>query len=303
MDGAAKRVLLTGSRGFTGQYLRAELERSGYSVFGLTDTGPSTDTEIVADLRDARAVRETVAAIAPDAVVHLGAISFAAHDNTEDIYQVNVMGSVHLLEALAQLPSRPSRVLLASSANIYGNAGDEPIAESRSPAPINHYGSSKLAMEAVAEAYRTRLPILVTRPFNYTGSGQNLRFLVPKLVDHFRRRLPTVELGNLDVERDFLDVRTVAYVYRRLLEVDPGEATVVNICSGQPIRLRSILDLLQAITRHPIEVVVNPEFLRGNEIRRLLGDATRLSSIVGALPALTFETTLRDMLNAPGGET
>lgn len=296
MDAASKRVLLTGSRGFTGHYLRAELERSGYSVFGISDTGPAGESERVVDLRDARAVRETVAAIAPDAVVHLGAISFAAHDNVEDIYQVNVLGSVHLLEALAQLPNRPSRVLLASSANIYGNAGDEPISEDRRPAPINHYGSSKLAMEAVAEAYRARLPILVTRPFNYTGPGQNLRFLVPKLVDHFRRRLPTVELGNLDVEREFLDVRTTAYVYRRLLEVDPGDATVVNICSGRPIRLRSVLHLLQEITGHAIEIVVNPEFLRGNEIRRLVGDPGRLREIIGALPELAFETTLRDML-------
>jgi nucleoside-diphosphate-sugar epimerase len=141
---------------------------------------------------------------------------------------------------------RPKRVLIASSANVYGNVAGI-LGESQPAAPVNHYAVSKLAMEHMVHTWFDRLPIVITRPFNYTGIGQSQQFLVPKIVDHFVRRAAMIELGNLDVERDFSDVRFVARAYRGLLEYDCAGQTV-NICSGRPYTLRWILQMMQTIS-------------------------------------------------------
>ena len=132
--------------------------------------------------------------------------------------------------------SGPGAVLLASSANIYGNAPVEVIDESVAPAPANDYAVSKLAMEYMARLWMDRLPIVITRPFNYTGVGQAPQFLLPKIVGHFQRGERVIELGNIDVERDFSDVRTVASAYAVAPHAPAGE--VFNVCSGVAFRSR-----------------------------------------------------------------
>ena len=121
--------------------------------------------------------------------------------------------------------------MLASTSQVYGNPSDDPVTEDTITTPINHYACSKLAMELMARNWFDRLPILITRPFNYTGRGQDQRFLLPKLIDHFRRRAAVIHLGNLDVERDFLDVRSVADIYVRLLE-SPAQSQALQYRVG-----------------------------------------------------------------------
>jgi GDP-6-deoxy-D-talose 4-dehydrogenase len=299
VDAPSKRVLITGARGFTGVHLRRELEAAGYTVAGLTNVEPTQADEYFADLRDAAAVHDVVQRAAPDLVVHLAAISFVGHGNVDELYEINVLGTLHLLRALAELPVPPQRVVLASSANIYGDLDVDVIDETSPAAPVNHYAATKVAMEAVAAVFRAQLPITVNRPFNYTGPGQTTNFLVPKIVSHFARRAPRIELGNLDVARDFLDVRTVASLYRRILECDAAASTVVNLCSGIGLELREIVAQLERITGHSIAIDVNPAFVRKNEIRRLVGSTARLRALVGTVPAISFEQTLRDMLATP----
>ena len=149
----------------------------------------------------------------------------------------------------------------------------------------------------MARTWFNRLPILITRPFNYIGRGQGAQFLVPKLVDHFRRRAPVVQLGNLDVEREFLDVRSVAEVYVRLLE-SPLQSEVLNIASGVGRTLRSIIDDLTRITGHRIATEVNSALVRNNEVVRLVGSNERLIQAIGSLKPIDFEATLRWMLEA-----
>jgi nucleoside-diphosphate-sugar epimerase len=185
-------------------------------------------------------------------------------------------------------------VLVASSANVYGNATAGIIAETQAPCPVNHYAVSKLAMEHMVRTWCDRMPIVITRPFNYTGVGQAPHFLVPKIVSHFVQRAPLIELGNLDVERDFSDVRMVANVYRRLLECDcAGE--IVNVCSGRPYSLRAILGMMQEIAGYEIEVRVNPAFVRQSEVKILIGSVEKLHSLVGELRITPLEETLRWM--------
>jgi len=282
------RVLLTGASGFTGRYVADALRQSGYEVHALQQNGAGVD------LNDAAAVRDAVIRINPLKVIHLAAIAFVAHGNVDEIYRVNVLGTRNLLAALAELPVRPSHVVLASSANIYGNTPGV-LKEDTQPAPQNDYAVSKLSMEYAARLWSDKLPITIVRPFNYTGVGQSEKYLIPKIVSHFKSRAEVMELGNLDVSRDFYDVRLVADAYRKLLDTDNAVGTF-NICSGESHTLRAVVDLMVQLTGHGIELKVNPAFVRPHEVRELSGDRTRLESLLGVAPAFSFIELLKWML-------
>lgn len=281
------RALITGLEGFTGQYLQIELASHGHEVIGLN-----------ADVTDAAALNEELKRVQPDWVMHLAGIAFVGHGEPKDFYRVNLLGTRNLLEALAGCGKRPDCVLLASSANVYGNVTEGVLAENTLPNPANDYAVSKLAMEHMARLWMDKLPITIARPFNYTGVGQSELFLIPKIVGHFRRRAPVIELGNLDVWRDFLDVRTVARIYRRLIE-KPSVGETVNVCSGHAVSLREVMVLATEITGYPIEVRVNPAFVRPSEIKTLCGDASKLRQLIGDWEQYSLAETLRWMIEAP----
>lgn len=233
----------------------------------------------------------------PDAVVHLAAIAFVGHSEASAFYDVNVVGTANLLDALLTIGDCPKSVLLASSANVYGNTDASPITELQTPAPVNHYAMSKLAMEYMARNYLDRLPITFARPFNYTGAGQSESFVIPKLISHFKQKAEVIELGNLDVEREFNDVRMICASYLSLLEKGaPGEC--YNICSGTPVKLREVIKLLEELTGRMLEVRVNPAFVRAREVHRLCGSPAKLEALIGACPSFGLRETMSWMLNA-----
>lgn len=292
-----KRALITGINGFTGKYVASALTKAGYAVYGTGAVATDLPGYFQVDLQDKQGLAHVVAEIEPSVVVHLAAIAFVGHGEASDFYQVNLIGTRNLLEALALHAVNLDAVLLASSANVYGNAAEGTLAENTPPNPANDYAVSKLAMEYMAKLWIDKLPLFMVRPFNYTGVGQTEDFLLPKIVAHFRRRAPFIELGNLDVWRDFSDVRTVAATYKQLLEVKPlGQ--FINVCSGTTHSLREVLAMAENITGHKIEVRVNPAFVRANEVKTLCGDATRLRSLIGDFDSPTLEDTLRWMLTA-----
>lgn len=293
------RIFITGADSFTGRYLAEELK--GFELHGLVRKAcvlPHYHRLHVGDLGDPAGLERIVSQVAPRYVVHLAAISFVAHGDIDEIYCVNLLGTRHLLDALARTPARPEAVLLASSANVYGNAQCEIISEDTPPMPTNDYGVSKLAMEYAAALYKERLPIIIVRPFNYMGVGQSPSFLIPKIVDHFRRRAPVIELGNLDVARDFSDVRVVANIYRRLLQAPAAVGGTFNVCSGRAYRLDEVLRMAEEITGHAIAVQVNPAFVRQNEVKRLTGSRARLEAVIGAIENIPLHETIRWMLDA-----
>lgn len=280
------RILITGANGFTGQHFADAAVNNGHKVIALK-----------ANLNDVVSLNQEVLSVVPDAVVHLAAISFVGHEKDEEFYRVNVIGTTNLLKALVQPALKKARVLVASSANIYGTPDIEVIDESVSPAPVNHYAASKLAMEYMVKTWFDKLPIVITRPFNYTGVGQHDNFLIPKIVAHYRRGEKIIELGNLDVSRDFSDVRDVVAAYVSLLESDAC-SIAVNICSGQAIALREVIHKMNIIAGYEIEVRVNPAFVRANEIPRLCGSNDFLKKLINYSPKYTFDQTLRSMFEA-----
>lgn len=291
------RVLVTGVRGFTGAYVRNELQQAGYEVVGTLARGDAvTEGEHVLDICSLHECRRVIGECQPTHIVHLAAISYVAHDDALQMYDVNVLGTMNLLQACIDVGLRPERILIASSANVYGNAAGV-VDERVEPAPVNHYAVSKLAMEHLARTWFDRLPIVITRPFNYTGRGQESRFLVPKIVSHFARRQPYIELGNLDVARDFSDVRTVAKIYRKLLEA-PVAGEVLNVCSGRAYTLHEVVDMVREASGHDLEVRVNRAFVRENEVKVLMGSAAKLHQFVPDIEPIDFADTIRWMVRA-----
>lgn len=303
----ALKVLVTGIEGFTGRYMADALHADGYQVFGIThmpqlNTIAGVETIFSCDLNDAAGVMQVVETVQPDVVVHLAGIAFVAHGDVEAIYRTNVIGSRNLLEALTEVQTRTGQslraVLLASSANIYSNAIDGVLDELSIPAPVNDYAVSKLAMEYVAKLYSGRLPIVIVRPFNYTGVGQSENFLLPKIVNHIRRRALVIELGNLHVARDFSDVRMVVQYYLRLLKTPAAIGETFNVCSGRAYTLDEVLTMGQKLGGYDLEVRVIPAFVRKNEVKKLIGSRAKLEAAVGVVPDIALHDTLRWMIEA-----
>jgi nucleoside-diphosphate-sugar epimerase len=296
-----KRVLITGIASFTGPYIAQALTLNGYEVYGLRQQKAHTSkyaTSLAGDLLYPGSLERVVNQCRPHMVIHLAAITYVPHADMAEMYQANVVGTVNLLSALAECNSAPERILLASSANVYGNAVDGLLDEKTVFSPENDYAVSKVAMEYMARVWATRLPISVVRPFNYTGAGQASKFLIPKIVTHFQKHKAEIQLGNTDVIRDFSDVRFVARAYGQLIEkAEPNEA--YNICSGTGYSLGSLIECMNEIAGYDIKVEVNPDFVRANEVKKLVGDNRKLLGLCPSLEVLPIQDTLKWMYSTP----
>ncbi len=232
-----------------------------------------------ANINDVNALEAEIATLSPDYVIHLAGISFVASKDHEAFYRVHALGTGNLLKALIHLPTAPKKILLASSATVYGNSSNPFSIETQALEPVDHYAISKVAMEEMAKTYFERLPIVIARPFNYTGVGQKGDFLIPKLIRHFANQLPFIELGNLNIEREFNDVLTICSAYLNLLELgEPGE--IYNVCTGQARSLQFVLNNLSELTGYCPEIRVNPNFVRTNEVIRMCGNPKKLQDLL-----------------------
>lgn len=279
------KILVTGAEGFTGKYFTQEAIKTGHTVYKLKS-----------DLLNFTELQKEIEQASYDYVVHLAAISFIPHADSSEIYKVNVLGTTNLLDVILKLKNPIKRILLASSASVYGNNSNLTIDESQLPFPINHYACSKLSMEYMAFTYTNKLPIIITRPFNYTGPGQNQLFVVPKIVDHFKRGAESIDLGDLNVEREFNDVRFVCQSYLKLLEFSEV-GNIYNICTGTSYNLNNIISQLEKLTDHKITINQNPSYLRVNEAKSLCGDPRKLNNCTKIFNSYTLKDTLESILN------
>ncbi|MEH6590843.1 MAG: NAD-dependent epimerase/dehydratase family protein [Halioglobus sp.] len=282
----SQRLLITGAAGFTGRHLSLQAASRGVEAY-----------ELKSCLTDTAALAAELTGQIFDYVVHLAAISAVTHADEEELYRVNLFGTLNLMKALAESGHIPEKILVASSANIYGNSELSPVSETILPGPVNHYAMSKLSMEYMLRTVMDTFPIVIVRPFNYTGVWHDDRFVIPKIVAHFAAGENGIELGNTSVEREFNDVRTVVKVYFELLEKGiAGE--VYNVCSGNPHSLDEVLEQLRELTGHDIAVTNNPAFMRANELQTLYGDPSKLEACIGEVSHPSLKETLSWMLAA-----
>ncbi|WP_417655390.1 GDP-mannose 4,6-dehydratase [Pseudoalteromonas atlantica] len=289
------RVLITGIGGFTGRHLKKHLEKQGMEVYGTTYTSSSMEDTFPVNLTDATSMLNVINKIEPNYIIHLAAISFVGHGDAAEFYRVNVVGTENLLQSVIKSKANVKKVIVASSANIYGNTDVDLISENFPPEPVNHYACSKMAMEKIVANYYAKLPIIITRPFNYTGVGQAEHFLVPKIVSHFKQQKSEIELGNLDVYRDFSSVDFVVNAYAKLLQSDV-KSEVFNICSGNSYSLKQIIESLEAQAGYRINVSVNPDFVRADEVKKITGDNSKLLKLFPDLKVIGLAEILESML-------
>ncbi|MFA6197091.1 MAG: GDP-mannose 4,6-dehydratase [Sulfurimonas sp.] len=293
---AFKKVLITAIDSFTGSHLSSYLQACGYVVYG-TSLFEKSENIYKCNITKKEDILSILEQINPDFIIHLSGISFAAHDNSEDFYKVNTIGTINILDSLLELKINPLKIILASSATIYGNHGIEILDESLCPKPANHYGASKYAMECMSQNYFEKLNIILARPFNYTGLGQAEHFLIPKIVKHFKDKKEIIELGNLDIIREFNDISFVCEVYKKFLELDV-KSKIVNISSNRGIKLLDVIEMMNEIANYKIEVKVNPAFVRKDDIKTLTGSPKKLFDLIGEVKQKEFKNTLREMFEA-----
>jgi nucleoside-diphosphate-sugar epimerase len=294
MRGDPIRLLIIGSRGFTGRHLVAVLRANpGIAVAEACDYGM--------DLRLPNTIAQTLDATRPELVINLGGVSAIITNDVRGLYDINAFGQLNLLQCLAAR-GFAGRLVFASSANIYGNNTRGTISEDQFPDPVNYYAISKLLAENFCRMFADHCDIVVVRPFNCIGAGQGSNFLLPKIVRHFREKQPSIELGNLDVERDFVDVRDAARAYELIL-TSAQSLTPIHIASGRAEPIRGIIQMLEELTGHRITVRINPAFVRPNDLHHQQADISRLQSL-GFAPRYSIRDTLAWMLQAaiPNGE-
>jgi nucleoside-diphosphate-sugar epimerase len=295
--GRSERVLVTGGSGFTGRPLAERLRQDGYEVVTISHEADDAGALIV-DLCDVDALTEALSRVRPGAVVHLAGIAATTYSDVGKIYSTNVVGTANLFVALSSAKIEPRIVIVASSAQVYATLNkDVPLTEDSPVAPETHYAVSKRTAEDIARIYASRFPVIVTRPFNYTGPGQSPSFLVPKIVQHCAAGKSEIRLGNLDIFRDFSDVGRVVEAYCRLVS-DAIEPNTVNICSGRAIHLCDIPKIMADISGRSLKIVTDTSLLRSHEPRIIVGSPARLESLVGPLPNPEFRETLLHIYEA-----
>lgn len=313
MTGAAtRRVLLTGAGGFVGRKLAQKLAGwagSDARLFGLVrgSQAPECLEGRVVDVADEAALDAVIAEIVPTHVIHLAAQSSvaAAVEAVACTWRINLCGSVALAAACAR-HAPEATILYVSSAEVYGMSfNDGPAHEGVALRPQNPYARSKAAAEAVfADILPATSRLIVARPFNHSGTGQDERFVLPSFAAQIAaieagRQLPILTVGNLDVERDFLHVDAVCEAYVRLLDRAPSlkARSIFNVCSGTAYSIRTLLDLMLSHATIPVEVRVDPARMRANDIARASGSGDLLASATGFRPHTDIDALVAEVLD------
>ncbi len=300
------RVLVTGSSGFVGHHLIAELQAHGHTALGLdTVASPdlSDDAQYIASVVDAPAVEQWIEQSQPDACIHLAGIAFVPRgwSHPHEVMDVNVGGTLNILESFRRC--RPAaRILVVTSAEVYGRAKrPEPVRETHALKPSNIYGVSKAAADLTSLLYypHYELPVMTARPQNHIGPGQSRLFVVTAFAEQVREIARSgdangvLRVGNLDSRRDFTDVRDVVHAYRLLIERgEPGQA--YNIASARMVPIRDMLDQLCA------HAGITPRLERDESRYRPTDRPPRLSidkiaNDVGWRPSIPLTQTLNDI--------
>lgn len=293
-----KQLLVTGLGGFVGRHVQAALAQEQSPQWALWPV-PAYD------LLDLDSLDRLFERGCPDAVIHLAGQTFVpeAFRDPRRTLDINLLGTLNLLQSLKR-KGFVGTFLYVSSGDVYGKVEELnlPVRESLLPQPRNPYAVSKLSAELLCQQWSYAEPwrIIVVRPFNHIGPGQNDSFVIANMARQIVRvrkglQLPRLEVGDVDVSRDFLDVRDVVQAYFQLLQRGrSGE--VYNLCSGQERRIRTLIEDLAGLAGVDIELHQDANRLRLSEQRRVVGNADKLQSETGWKPNITITESLRSVL-------
>lgn len=293
-----KKVLITGSEGFIGKYLVRELEKRQiqYLRTDMVDMGETSNNYRKVSLLDKEGLRNIIREYQPDVVVHLAAIALVTHENIPEIYEVNVCGTENLLSILKDECAKNTRVILMSTAGVYGNQNVELYDETLPFNPANHYSYSKMLVEYMSRLYDADLDIKIVRPFNIIGTGQKETFLIPKLIKYFSEGAKNIPLGNISAVRDYISVDYCAYVVAELIEREQIDFKELNICSGIAHSGEDAIQVLEKYAGYQPKIDVNSSFVRNNEVWRMVGNPKRLLNFLDGNRGLSFEDILIKMM-------
>ena len=305
----SKKILITGCSGFLGSHLIDTLEKEKDLILsGLTEVTDYTSSRLKVyhvDIRDRQKVFEAVEHIQPELVFHLAAIAnvFFAWKNQQKTYQINFIGSSNIIEAISEI-SPHSRILLMSSAELYGNCRGKPCTETDLvSSPGNPYSLSKYAMEMLGNLYRQakHMDIVTGRSFNFTGPGQSIQFVASDFSYQIAeiekgKREPVIRVGNLSAIRDVSDVRDIAR-YLTVIARQGENGGIYNLCSGKFYSIKDILDMLLSFSTKEIKIIVDEDKLRPVDIPKLWGDPSLIKEKFNLEPQYEIKQTLLDLLN------
>lgn len=312
-------TLITGATGFVGRVLAEELLAHGHDIIatapeqGSLAVGGRTIPVHPFNILDKKAMAKSLASWSVDRVVHLAAISHqgeAAKDLSR-LYDINVLGCRHVVEALTAL-GRPIDLLYVSSSLVYDPAhcvaadGRHHVMNERSLAlPSGAYGQSKLAAENTVRllCHGSQVTPTIVRPGNHIGPGQRPIFAVPSFAQRIAAAADggTVMVGNVDVARDFTDVRDVARAYRLILEQRPAER-LFTLGASKSVTVKSVLETLIAESGKSLSYDINPEFVRPGEPADIVIDASLAKKVLGWQPEIPLSETLARIYAAAAAE-
>lgn len=305
-----KKVLVTGANGFAGQHLIKSLGNQ-YQIIGIINKSNLSDSEnlkyISGNILDRGFLEDLIAKYEPEKIMHLAAIANTASEDPENIFKINLIGTLNLyLATLSQkkLKNYNPKIVYVSSAEVYGKTPNpEKITEENLFFPANFYGTSKVAADRLSYqmSQSAGLNITIIRPFNHTGPGQLKGFFVPDMVSQIveiENDPEKFELlaGNLQSIRDISDVRDIVEGYRKILETDSKSGEAFNLCCGKGIKMEDLLDKLLSMAKKEIKIIEDPKRMRPSEVPITVGDNTKFRNLTGWEPKIPIDQTLQDTL-------
>jgi GDP-4-dehydro-6-deoxy-D-mannose reductase len=300
-------VLVTGATGQVGRYLVDLMIAQGIRVVAMCRTLQpriacrASVRYIEGDLLDSEKVQEALSSERFDVIFHLAGLN--ALFPASDVYRVNVLGTSVLLQAIRKTHSADVRFVTMSSSAVYGASADDPIRETSALAPVTNFGASKLCNEMMVRVamQESGMPVMIARSFNIVGPGQRQPLLHSTVASQIAKielglQEPVVKLGQLDSYRDFVDVRDVVAGLAAMAK--SGNASeAYNLCSGNAIQTRMLVDVLVSLSRVPVEVRSDMSRKGGLDVPRQRGSFEKFAELTGWNPIVSIETSLRDTLD------
>lgn len=289
------QILLTGASGFVGSYVQNQLPCS-----------PLVDEDGFINLNEQERVIKKIQNFAPDAVIHLAAQSFIpdSFSDPRKTFETNFFGTYTLLESLSKCNFK-GKMLYVSSGDVYGFVGEDqlPATESTPLRPRSPYAVSKIAAEALCYQWSQNAPfqIVIARPFNHIGKGQSRKFAISDFawqlvqIAHGKKP-PEINVGDIDVTRDFTDVQDIVIAYKKLL-YNGSNGEIYNVCSGKEYTIRSLIEKMMDITGIEARIVQEPDRFRKSEQRRMRGSYLKINEKTGWVPQIIIEESLKHLLN------